>query len=326
VEEKLAEKLSRPKLVNADGLSYSEFRKALTPRWNIVWRHIGLGWVALVLINLVVVVLSGHSLALDFLLVAIGSILIGFTIAYLQLFLHEASHYNLHRDRAINDLLCNVFVSGIVGLEVKNYRPIHWDHHRYLGTSKDTENTYFNDLNIKFFVETLLNIRTLKVIRNRKQKLRDREDLDKLGVQKPKPYTLIGGLVFNLALVLFLAWFHQWPALLAWLGGIVVFFPFFGALRQLLEHRDENADPAADYSTVAHGEVHRIFGDGLFASVFGGAGFNRHLLHHWEPQVSYTRLKELEAYLMGTEGADYLRKRQATYAGTFRRLFHPIWK
>jgi fatty acid desaturase len=326
VDDKLTEKLSRAKLANAAGLSYSDFRNALTPRLNIVWLHVSLAWVALALLNLAVVLLSGRNPAGDFLVVAIGAVSIGFTVAYLQLFLHEASHYNLHRNRATNDLLCNVFVSGIVGLEVKNYRPIHWDHHRHLGTTMDTEITYFNDLNFRFFVETLLNIRTLKVIRNRKETLRNREDLDKPGVKKPQPYVLIGGLLFNLGYLSLLAYYRQWPALFAWLGGIVVFFPFFGALRQLLEHRDEGANPASDYATIAHGETHRLFGDGPFASVFGGAGFNRHLLHHWEPQLSYTRLGELEEYLMGTEYAAYLRQRQTTYVGTFRRLFHPIWE
>jgi len=32
----------------------------------------------------------------------------------------------------------------------------------------------------------------------------------------------------------------------------------------------------------------RLFGDDFFSCTFGGAGFNRHLLHHWEPQISYT--------------------------------------
>lgn len=101
-----------------------------------------------------------------------------------------------------------------------------------------------------------------------------------------------------------------------------VFFPFFIGLRQLLEHRDEFAKGDVDYHRTPHGAVNRMFGSGPLASTFGGAGFNRHILHHWEPQLSYTRLKELEAYLMDTDFADILRSRRTTYVSIFVRLFN----
>lgn len=75
-----------------------------------------------------------------------------------------------------------------------------------------------------------------------------------------------------------------------------------------------------DYSTQPHGAVNRLFGDGPLASTLGGAGFNRHLLHHWEPQISYTRLRELEVYLLRTDAAEGVRMRQSTYLETFWAL------
>lgn len=191
----------------------------------------------------------------------------------------------------------------------------------------DTEISYFDPLNIKFLVEALLGIRALKVIFVRRKKLQNEKAREEVSSQaKPKPYTLIGGFIFNLAYLFLLLYFQQWALILAWTGGVLVFFPFFGALRQLLEHRNEYADPTLDYTEVAHGAIHRLFGDGLIASTLGGAGFNRHLLHHWESQVSYTRLRELEHYLMGTECVAYLQERQTTYWGTFWRMFHPVWR
>ncbi|MCI0590224.1 MAG: fatty acid desaturase [Gammaproteobacteria bacterium] len=325
MQDELLAKLRKSALVNKAGLTYKQFRKSLTPKWGIVWSHIAMGWMALVVSNLLIILLSGRHLAMDLLLVGGGSILIGFIIAYLQLFLHEAAHYNLHPQRKINDLLCNLFVGGIAGQDVKNYRPIHWDHHRYLGTTLDTEITYFDPLNIKFLVEALLGIRVLKVIFTRREKLRNKKS-EVRSQAKSKPYTLIGGFIFNLGYLFLLLYFHQWGLMLAWLGGILVFFPYFGALRQLLEHRNAYADPALDYAKVAHGAIHRLFGDSLIASTLGGAGFNRHLLHHWESEVSYTRLRELEHYLMGTECAAYLQERQTTYRETFWLLFHPVWR
>lgn len=97
-------------------------------------------------------------------------------------------------------------------------------------------------------------------------------------------------------------------------------FPLFGALRQLLEHRNEGIDPAIDFQTQDHGAYTRMF-SGPLSKTFGGAGFNRHLLHHWEPQVSYTNLPELEAFLEGTELRRVMASRRSTYFRTFRRLW-----
>jgi fatty acid desaturase len=108
---------------------------------------------------------------------------------------------------------------------------------------------------------------------------------------------------------------------LAWIAGIGAIFPFFGALRQLLEHRDERADAKANYFETDHGAYTRIFGSDVFSSIFGGAGFNRHLLHHWEPSISYTNLPELEAYLRDTDVAPLIEMRRSSYFKAFASLF-----
>src|SRR5262249_41176793 len=92
-----------------------------------------------------------------------------------------------------------------------------------------------------------------------------------------------------------------WWAALAWLLGVVMGFPLFAALRQLLEHTSTGADPSTDFRSQDHGAHTRLFEGGVLSKTFGAAGFNRHLLHHWEPQVSYTNLPELERFLEGTE-------------------------
>ena len=88
-------------------------------------------------------------------------------------------------------------------------------------------------------------------------------------------------------------------------------------VRTILEHRDDLVEATRDCTKVPHGAFTRTFGDGPLASTLGAAGFNRHLLHHWEPQVSYTRLRELEAFLMRTDVAPILERRRSTYVGTF---------
>ena len=127
--------------------------------------------------------------------------------------------------------------------------------------------------------------------------------------------------VFNLAGVALLLVAGAWVAAAAWISGELAVFPFFASLRQALEHRDEDASPDVDYRIVDHGPVNRLFGDGPVASTLGSAGFNRHALHHWEPQVSCTRLRDLEAFLMETELETTVAERRTTYARTFVRLF-----
>jgi fatty acid desaturase len=109
-----------------------------------------------------------------------------------------------------------------------------------------------------------------------------------------------------------------WPAALAWCGGMAIFFPVFATLRPLLEHRPAKGDSKILVSDRA--SVTRVFDDGLFARVFGGAGFNRHLLHHWEPSISYTRLADLDRYLSSTSIGSIVDERRTTYRQAFLNI------
>ena len=113
-----------------------------------------------------------------------------------------------------------------------------------------------------------------------------------------------------------------WQVALSWLGGIFIIFPFMASLRQLLEHRSELADSFTDYNSTDPPKISRMFGIGIIASTMGGAGFNRHLLHHWDPQVSYTRLKEVEYFLRDTPINEIMTLSKSTYIKTFFKLFN----
>lgn len=326
MHDELSIKLRKSTLVNSKGQTYTAFRKTMTPKYRVVWSHIGLGWLTLFLLSTGIIAFAGLHIVLDLLLISLGAMSLGFVIAYLQLFFHEAAHYNLHADRQVNDVLCNLFVSGIVGQDIKKYRPIHWDHHRHIGSPEDTEISYFDPLNIKLLVTSLLGIRAIKVVAHRKKIAHENPKAKSTTSPNAVPFTLLGGLLFNGLLLAMSLYFEQWVMIIAWIVGVMAWFPFFGVLRQIIEHRDEYADPASDYTQVAHGAIHRLFGDSLLAATLGGAGFNRHLLHHWDPQISYTRLREIEHFLMDTAGAAYLQDQTTTYTKTFRRLFNPVWR
>jgi fatty acid desaturase len=320
MQDDLFSSIRRQELVDASGVAYAEFRSGLVPSWRRVWRDIAAGWAALAAINLLLALAAGRVLAVDVLLVICGAIANGYFIAYLHLFLHEAAHFNLHPSRTANDWLCNVFVSGVAGVDVRDYRPIHWEHHRNLGTPMDAEISYFDPLNVRFLLESATGVRVLKVFLVRRKSARNAGSKETSRTRRTFPYVLLGGMLFNAVYLAVLYLLGSWTLMLAWCGGVLVFFPFFTAIRQLLEHRSFDAKKKIDYRLVEHGAIHRLFGDGPLASTLGGAGFNRHLLHHWDPGLSYTRLGDLERYLMNTESAAYLKERQTSYWQAFRRL------
>ena len=306
--------VNREALVDAQGLSFREFRQTLTPRYGVAWMQLVSGHAVLVATAFGVAACGASGAAgVSAVAVGIGAVIIGYYLAYLYLFVHEAAHYNLVSTRVWNDRLADLAVGVFVGESVAGYRDLHFQHHRDLGKPSDPEHSYFEALGPRFLVESLTGVRALRVVR------------EKLGAGDAHPggrriavslaaCALHGSVVVGSALA------GAFTLSLAWAIGVAGFLPFFASLRQLLEHRDEDADDRVDYSAVPHGAVNRLFGDGPISSTFGGAGFNRHLLHHWEPAVSFTRLRELESYLRSTQHRELLEARTTTYPRAFAVL------
>jgi hypothetical protein len=101
---------------------------------------------------------------------------------------------------------------------------------------------------------------------------------------------------------------------------VLVFFPCATTVRQLVEHRKFKARCQQDFRHEVHGAVNRMFGTGFVARYFGSAGFNRHLLHHWDPAISYTRFDEMEGFLLRTTIAEELESHRTGYVSTMCRL------
>jgi len=55
---------------------------------------------------------------------------------------HDAAHRLASRDRALNDVLGNLFCAFPLGLTLGGYRRYHFAHHRFLGTDQDPENAH----------------------------------------------------------------------------------------------------------------------------------------------------------------------------------------
>ena len=142
----------------AEGAVISTWCGVLQPDYARVWRNLALGYGLLAASATVAAAIPLMS-APPFLAIAIGAPLIGYWIAYLQLFIHEGAHFNLADTREKNDRLCNALIGWIVGTSVAQYRIVHFQHHRALGTIDDSEITFFFPLNLGFLVRTLFGLR-----------------------------------------------------------------------------------------------------------------------------------------------------------------------
>jgi fatty acid desaturase len=292
------DRIDRDRLVDGRGITYAEFRRSLAPSYTRVWRDIGAGYLALGLLLGAVVLLDQRLGRLWWLLGAAGGLCIGYVLAYLLLFFHEAAHFNLAKSRAANDALADLLIGSFTGQTIKAYRVVHMDHHRLLGTPDDTEHSYFRSPGLGFLLEHLLGVRLLSVMAERRAHVARK-----------------AALLLGLA-----AWARCWSLVVAWPVAVLMVMPTFTAVRQLLEHRRFDASSSTNYGLEPHGACTRMFASGPIGSTLGGAGFNRHLLHHWEPQVSYTNLAELEAFLLQTEAAPIIRSAKTHYVAAWRRL------
>jgi len=315
----------RGQVTDKSGVPLADFVKNLSPRYRVVYRDIAIGYlmIAFVVALSVAAALTGLPWWLVAPLTAIG---IGYWVAYVMLFIHEGAHGGLSADGNRSDRLTNLLIGWWAGMDVVSYRKTHFRHHRELGTTRDSEISYFFPLDLMFVVKLALGMRVIEVLRSRQSPDRQaeapatRHSLLRLSANRQ----LLTGVLVHAAITVGLALLGLWPTALGWVLGMAIVFPFFGALRQVLEHRSFDARNDVDYRQTDHGATSRIFGDGLFSGTFGGAGFNRHLLHHWEPTVSYTRLRDMEAFLMSTALRDVIETRRSTYPHAMLRLIHPM--
>lgn len=302
---------------NEAGVSYAEFRKKLKADFLLTWRQIVAGIIFLVLLFISPFLLPPRHSAWIWAGIIPISVLAGFTIAYLQLFVHEASHYHLLPNRKLNDRIANLLLCSWVGIDIEVYRKIHWKHHLGLSTPMDSENSYFQPLTPRFLFESFTGIHLFRILRGRNQ-----AQLLTKAQQRRSWRMLVVGLILNLIILFVFVFNNQWPLAVAWILSMLIFFPFFAGIRQLLEHRDESAGSDPAYYQTQRPKISRLFTESWASGLFGAAGFNRHLIHHWDPDLPFTALKKAEKFLSGCDQTrEIIQASKTSYTKTFRKLF-----
>lgn len=312
-------------LVNADGLTYKEFRKTLKLKQPIVYFNMVVPWV-FIFVALVFFYILRENFWVSLWLVAPATLWLAFWMQAYTVHIHEAAHFNIHHNRATNDLLADMLITPFTGLRVKDYRISHWKHHRFLGLLTDTEISYHKPISVKQVFEGLTGIYLLKTVWRYFGNFRDIDSNRKVtstGTSSKSTsfiWSLVIMLVTQLLITGVLWYFVSIFAAIAWLANTFIAGPFVAHLRQSLEHRSLTANKGTDFSEIEHGPINRIFGTDFFSRYFGGAGFNRHLLHHYDPSISYTCFPEMEHFLDSTSAKGVLDASRTTYVKTFFKL------
>jgi fatty acid desaturase len=299
------------------GVSYKDFRKELRPVYSRVWADISLGYLSLLLLLTAGYFAGRYFSFLQPLWVLLVSAGTGLALSYLALFLHEAGHFNIHPDKKINDRICFLTLGILFGIDIRSYRKIHWQHHLHLGTPEDTEHSYFHSLTAAFLLRLFTGSYLLQMIRAKGKN----KWLSDTMIRDSRRMLLVSAVLHGCLVTGFLL---LGAPLLAveWILAVLVFFPFFATIRQLLEHRSETADKNKDYFQTPHGKTSRLFPSDFLSRILGGAGFRQHLLHHWDPQVSYTRLRDVEKFLSGSPATkEFFSKPPDSYLKTFQTLY-----
>jgi len=295
--------------------SYGEFRKSLKPQY--IKNSLPLATTLAMIFSLLLITTKLNNLngLINFACILIISVFLGL-VAHRQLLLvHEGAHFHLAKNRFFNDVLSNLFAGIFVGTEIKSYRFIHNKHHQGLGTDLDPENSYSEEFDLTWLFTALLGIRVIKT-------LFKRQKIEQSGKQL---LMLNASACFHLVVLILLNEFLGITSSIAWGLGYFIVMPFFGSIRNVLEHKYEMDQ--IDLKKIESIEgitlpiyTTRLFTEKLMSKIFGVVGFDRHLIHHWDPSISALNLGKVNEFLLTTELGPMLRDLPTTYTKAFLRL------
>jgi fatty acid desaturase len=300
-------------------MSYSDYRKILVTPYRRVQLSLVVNWVSMIF--LVVATSFVNNLLFHICVVLALSLLMHRVL----LIIHEGAHYHLSLNKTMNDTISNLLAGWFVFTDIKNYRITHIQHHRNLGSSSDPENSHMDKLDLSWILSAVTGTKTalafFKTISTGRKKSE---------VSEPNSPTPIFGAIIHLAIFLVIYFGLGLTSLLVWASCLLVIAPLLGMLRNLLEHRYvEAVDPilweiflnTSSKPIEINQITTRTFTQSIFSKLYGSMGFTHHLIHHWDPSISYMNLKKVHEFLLSSEVGDLLAKTDSTYTKTFFYLF-----
>lgn len=298
---------------SSKNISYGDFRKHLTPKYlknslPILSSH-------LYIVFCVIFISKINAPGIPQILVISALSIVGGLLAHrILLLVHEGAHFHLAKDRKFNDFLTNTFCGVFVGTEVKTYRKIHNKHHQDLGLTTDPENSYAEEFDFTWIFAAFSGLKVLRTFKKRE------------GIESSKKQLLIMlfSISIHLTFVLSMLRLELLNVAIFWVLSFFVVMPGIAALRNVLEHRFEMpslANPQLWGTLSPEMRVTtRLFTKKRISMLFGSAGFDRHLLHHWDPSIAAINLPAVHQFLLTTELKEMLESLPTTYTEAFLQL------
>ena len=240
---------------------------------------------------------------------------------------HEAAHYSLTRNKALNDWLSDAFAATPHFISTADYRAKHIPHHSYLGDPhKDTE------LKSRFLITgSHLWKRVLITLLGGVAWQTLHTYTDRMPIDAPRGARARYGVLMVTSNSLLALWAWHWGAPLSWFYlwalPLVTLTPLLATLRVIAEHQ------SVEYAAAGHEQFDQplapaitrtIETSRLTAFLLAPVNFNFHFVHHAWPAIPYTSLPALSQLL--SAGGYYQRNPQfygRSYAAVLAQLMAP---
>lgn len=215
----------------------------------------------------------------------------------LAVLMHEGSHYHLFRNRALNDVVSEVFLAWPLFITTQAYRTSHFAHHRHVNTDRDPD--FLRKQGAEWiFPKTwpALGLLLLKDVfgLNTYQQLLEVSDLSdpKDGRSKKVDSYSIVRIVYYVSILAVVTYFQIWPIfLLLWIVPLLTWLKMILRIRSIAEHYSvENDHVYSRTRTTLPSIVEKL--------LIAPRNINYHLEHHLYPSVPFFRLPKLHALLM----------------------------
>jgi fatty acid desaturase len=296
---------------SSDLATYGEFRKNLKKNYVLNSVPLATTWLGIILIFFT---LWNTYKTTPLVLIFVSCVLLTLLAHRLLLIIHEGAHMHFAKNTVLNDFLTNLLAGIFLGTEVATYRKIHTLHHRNIGNSGDPENSYENEFDFSWLLTVLSGLYTIKTFRKRQNKTRSWSQFI-ISVLTIFLHSAIAGLLItNEKFTLFIVWFASW----------FIFMPGLAASRNLIEHRFLESSMHLEIETTLVGfpnVTSKLFTLRRSSKIFGAMGFDRHLIHHWDPSISARNLAEVHKFLLTTQLSQMLIDIPTTYTSAAKNLW-----
>lgn len=219
------------------------------------------------------------------------------------LWVHEASHFSLFESQRRNDIWCDIFFAGPIGITVAAYRVKHSSHHANLGTNQDQDG-YPYHINVRgqralisVILRSLSGLLGLWLARNKY--VGPTGEIQRVAIS-PDWIGPAMTATFNVVLLTLCIVTGRWYLYFAlWAYPIIAVAVALNIVRSVAEHQPEDFPRFQEGAEVAMRPVARTTVPNWFEKwMLYQANFNYHVEHHLFPAVPRHNLEKLHRHLV----------------------------